>query len=44
MVSVIDEEMISQPKMEPDLDWRAQQVQGLFNFKNFYEQMDFNSE
>lgn len=44
MISAMNEEIISQPEVEPDLDQRMQKVQGLFKFKSFYDQMDFNSE
>lgn len=44
MVSISDEEMISQPEIEPDLNQMAQKVQGPFKFKRFYDQLDFNSQ
>lgn len=33
MISTIDEEMLSQPEVKPDLDQMGQKVQGLFKFK-----------
>lgn len=42
MISTLDEEMAPQPEDEEDLDQRASKVQGLFKFKNFYDQMDLN--
>lgn len=44
MISAIDEEIVSQPEVEPDLDQRALKVQELFKFKSFYDQMDFSSK
>lgn len=44
MISAIDEEMVSQPEVEQDLEQKALKVQELFKFKRLYDQMDFNSK
>lgn len=40
----LDEEMAPQLEDEEDLDQRVSKVQGLFKFKSFYNQMDFDSK